>query len=81
MTISSEFLAELNSYLLDIKQTNSEWLRSMYMKALATAESVMLDETTPSKERLSAFKVLERVKYYLMLFDQITLIHGKQTIF
>ncbi|TXI42114.1 MAG: helix-turn-helix domain-containing protein [Nitrosomonas sp.] len=57
---SPEFRAELNGHLLDIKQANSERLRSLCMKALTTVESVMLDEAAPSKERLSAaFKVLE----------------------
>ena len=57
---SPEFRAELNSHLLDIKQANSERLRSMCMKALTTVETVMLDEATPAKERLSAaFKILE----------------------
>lgn len=57
---SPEFRAELNSHLLDIKQANSERLRSLCMKALATVEEVMLHENTPAKEKLTAaFKVLE----------------------
>ncbi|MDP1559255.1 MAG: hypothetical protein Q8K59_08865 [Nitrosomonas sp.] len=55
-----EFRAELNSHLLDIKQANSERLRSLCMKALTTVEEVMLHENTLAKEKLTAaFKVLE----------------------
>lgn len=55
-----EFRAELNSHMLDIKNANSERLRSLCMTALQTVEETMLDKDTPTKERLTAaFKLLE----------------------
>jgi transposase-like protein len=55
-----EFRAALNSQLQDIKEANSERLRSLGMTALNTIEKIMLDETAPPKDRLNAaVKVLE----------------------
>jgi len=58
-----DFQAELNTVLTANQEAQRDKLRHLNSVALATIESVMLDELSPHRDKLSAaFKVLEVTK-------------------
>ncbi len=58
-----DFKALLNSLLSEVQQETADKLRGLAATALDTIESLMADELTPAKDRLTAaLKVLELTK-------------------